>query len=274
MRLRSLRTFAARHRRAQCFAWVLTVGLAASAYAQAPTAYGWLAMIGPITQSSKAGTEETIEPEIHPRGHRTAWEIRLDCPSYPQCQAAQGQLPADSQEGTVVTAVFTGLKPSVVYYYKVIASNSSGEEVLTGEFTVQPIPPGVSGGDPEPYHPPELPWANQSGDEAALRTVAEQTLKEQAAKEAAARLEAEETARREAASRTPNPITSSCVVPALQGDTLVSARRALSRAHCRLGAVHQPVHHHGTLRVRKQSVQDGKRLANSARVALWMGPGR
>jgi beta-lactam-binding protein with PASTA domain len=68
------------------------------------------------------------------------------------------------------------------------------------------------------------------------------------------------------------PAHRSCVVPRLRGYTLAAARRALSAAHCRLGSVHRPArHHHGTLRVTKQSVRAGKRLANDARVNLWLG---
>jgi hypothetical protein len=40
-----------------------------------------------------------------------------------------------------------------------------------------------------------------------------------------------------------------CHVPALKGDTLAAARHALAKAHCRLGAIHRPTHHHGTLYV-------------------------
>src|ERR1700742_2114797 len=63
----------------------------------------------------------------------------------------------------------------------------------------------------------------------------------------------------------------SCVVPPLRGDSLATARRDLSAAHCRLGSVHRPAGHHGAQRVTKQSVRAGKRLANGARVSLWLG---
>jgi hypothetical protein len=62
-----------------------------------------------------------------------------------------------------------------------------------------------------------------------------------------------------------------CVVPPLRGDTLVTARRALSTAHCRLGSVHEPARHHDALRVTRQSARAGKRLAKDTRVSLWVG---
>ena len=156
---------------AYCLAWAVAGGLAVSAFAQAPAAYGWPALIGPISLSSHAGSEETIEPQLYPRGHETAWKVSLDC-SGPLCQGSEGRLPTDS-----------------------------------------------------------------------------------AALQAAALLRAHR----------------SCVVPPLRGDTLATARRALSAAHCRLGSVHGPARHHGTLRVTRQSARAGKRLANDARVSLWVG---
>ncbi len=65
-----------------------------------------------------------------------------------------------------------------------------------------------------------------------------------------------------------------CRVPALEGDTPTAARRALAKAHCRLGAVHQPAHHHGTLRVSAQSAPAGEHLAGGARVVLTLGAKR
>jgi hypothetical protein len=71
-----------------------------------------------------------------------------------------------------------------------------------------------------------------------------------------------------------NSSSSPCRVPALKGDTLTAARHALGAAHCRLGAVHRPTHHHGRLYVIAQSAPAGKRLAQGAYVALWIGAKR
>jgi hypothetical protein len=116
-----------------------------------------------------------------------------------------------------------------------------------------------------PYHPPELPWANESGSEAAARTVQEQRESEQ--RQAAAKTAAEEAARQAAAQLRAHP---SCVVPALKGDTLAAARHVLAAAHCRVGPVHGSVRHHDSLRVIRQGARPGKRLANDARVTLWV----
>jgi Tol biopolymer transport system component len=60
-----------------------------------------------------------------------------------------------------------------------------------------------------------------------------------------------------------------CVVPRLRGLTLARARRALIRAHCRLGRVrHRQRHHRGPPVVRAQSVSPGSRLAPRSQVSV------
>ena len=118
----------------------------------------------------------------------------------------------------------------------------------------------------------------ESGNEAAARTVREQLEKEQeeqkakeashAAEEAALRRRQEEAAQQVAIRLQKEP---SCTVPELKGDTLVVARRKLAAAHCRLGTVHRPEHHHSRLRVTKESARAGERLADNAPVSLWIG---
>lgn len=97
MRRRALSVIstAGRGGRAYCLAWAVAGGLAVSAFAQAPAAYGWPALIEPISLSSHAGSEEPIELQLYPRGHETAWKVSLDCPG-PLCQGSGGRLPADS----------------------------------------------------------------------------------------------------------------------------------------------------------------------------------
>ncbi len=98
---------------------------------------------------------------------------------------------------------------------------------------------------------------------------------EQQAKEAADRPVTEQPRGEEqpptAHTQTEHP---ACRVPTLRGDTLTAARRALAKAHCRLGAVHRPTHHHGTMRVSAQGAPAGEQLAHGARVALWVGAKR
>jgi hypothetical protein len=132
------------------------------------------------------------------------------------------------------------------------------------------------------YHPPELPWADKSGNEGAARTVQEQREKEQAeqrAQEAASHALQESAMPQPGQEKAMQPAVArpqarrGCVVPALKGDTLAAARRALAAAHCRVGAVHRTTHRPGRLRVSRQTVRAGKRLADDARVAIWVRAG-
>jgi hypothetical protein len=234
-----------------------------------------------IKASSEYSDQETIEAQIDPESHETAWTISLDCPDQQRCQSTEGRLPADDESHTV-TVVVTGLETDTHYQYTVEASSLAGATSSSGAF--ESIPPGAAPEGSkvkEVYTPPELPWANQSGDEAAERAVREQREiehEEEKAKEAAghAAEEAEALKHREEAAHqvaVRPKMNSACVVPDLKEDTLAVARRALTAAHCRLGMVHRPVLQHGKLHVRRQSVRAGKRLADDARVALWIGAG-
>jgi hypothetical protein len=265
---------------ARGLAFAISASVAAVGLVLPTTANAEPPVLGPIKASAEYSGEETIEAQIDPGPYETVWTIRLDCPGQRRCRSTEGRLPADDESHTV-TFVVTGLETDTHYQYTVEASSLAGATSLSGEF--ESIPAGacpkgcVSGGTP--YRPPELPWANQSGNEAAERTVREQREKEHdeqkakeavghAAEEAEALKRREEEAARQAAGR---PKTSpACVVPRLKGDTLAVAHRALAVGHCRLGIVHRPVRQHGTLRVRRQSARAGKRLAEDARVALWI----
>ncbi len=267
--------------RARGLALATAAGVAAIGVALPATADAEAPFLGPIKASSEYSGQETIEAQIDPESRETAWTISLECPDQRRCQSAEGRLPADDESHTV-TVVVTGLEDDTHYQYTVEASSSAGATSVSGEF--RSIPAGACpkgcGSEETPYRPPELPWANQSGNEAAERTVREQREKEheeQTAKEAAShaaeeaealKRREEEAARQAAVRLTPSP---ACVVPALKGDTLTVARRALTVAHCRLGIVHRPVRQHGTLHVRRQSAQAGKRLTDDARVELWFG---
>lgn len=246
-------------------------------------------LIGPISFGGRPSGEGLIEARINPDWRVTTWEITLNCPGQKRCQHTEGTLPADHEEHTV-TLQLTGLEPGGTYRFWIEAHSTAGGAVWPGEFTVPEIPPGSAPNGSkvtEPYAPPELPWANQSGNEAAERTVVEQRAKEheeQQAKEAAAQHAAEaealkrhqeeqaEQAFREREERENKEAEHpACRVPALKGDTLTAARHALAKAHCRLGAVHRTGRHHGTLYVSAQGDPSGKQLAGGARVALWIG---
>jgi hypothetical protein len=63
-----------------------------------------------------------------------------------------------------------------------------------------------------------------------------------------------------------------CLVPALKGDTLAVAGRALAKAHCRLGKVTRPAHRRTALIVARQSARHGKWLPGGAAVAVTLAP--
>ena len=275
--------------------------LAAGTLSTAPAAAASEPLISEGSASELDG-EITIEAQINPEGLATTYEILLECSDQPHCQTTQGTLPA-VEESRAVQLVLTDLQPGETYIFTVTARNADGQTSGSWRFKApqpaetlpveEPIPPGAAPEGAkvtEHYAPPELPWANQSGKEGAERTVAEQRAKEheeQQAKEAAAQRAAEaealkrhqeeqaEQAFREREEREDKEAEHpACLVPALKGDTLTAARHALAKAHCRLGAVHQPTHHHGTLRVSAQSAPAGEQLAGGARVKLWLGAKR
>lgn len=268
--------------------------LAAGTLSTAPAAAASEPLISEGTASELDG-EITIEAQIDPEGLAISYEILLECPSHETCQHTEGTLPA-VEESRVVQLVLTDPQPGETYIFTVTARNADGQTSGSWRFKApqstetlpveEPIPPGAAPEgvqDKESYRPPELPWANQSGNEGAERTVAEQRAKEheeQQAKEAAERHAAalkhaeEQTQQAEAEAATRQREEAehpACRVPALKGDTLTAARHALTKAHCRLGTLHQPTRHHGTLRVSTQGAPAGERLAGGARVALWIG---
>lgn len=246
-------------------------GVSAAGLALPVTANAEAPVLGSIKASGEYSGQETIEAQINPESYETVWTISLDCPDQPQCQSRKGRLTGDDESHTV-TVVMTGLETDTHYQYTVEASSLAGSTSFSGAF--ESIPPGAAPEGvkaTEPYTPPELPWANQSGNEAAARAVQQQREKE-AASHATEEAEAQKRREEEAAHQvTVHPKTNpACVVPSLKHDTLAVARRALAAAHCRLGTVHRPVHPHGTMHVRRQSARAGKRLASDARVALWL----
>ncbi len=234
--------------------------------------------------------EINVGAQINPEGLETSYEIFLECPGHAHCQTTQGTLPA-IDEARAVHLTLTDPQAGATYLFTVTARNADGKASATWSFQApspptQEIPPGSAPNGSkvtEHYAPPELPWANQSGKEGAERTVAEQRAKEheeQQAEEAAAQHAAElkhaeeqaQQAQAEAAARQREEAEHpACIVPALKGDTLTAARRALVKADCRLGTVHRVGHHHGTLRVSAQGAPAGEQLVGGARVALWVG---
>lgn len=246
-----------------------------------------------VSTGSGIGGEVSATAQINPEGLETTYEIKLVCESCgpPGYRPATGQLQA-VQETISVRLNLTGIK-SGTYGFEVKARNTAGDTSRTGELTVPEVPPGAcpDGCSKNEQYGSEIPqwYINLSNSESA------QTLKEYEAKQAreqqekktkeAARYATEEAELKQAEERDAQEAAArerqereeqeaehpACRVPALKGDTLTAARRALARAHCRLGAIHQPAHHDGTLHVSAQGAPAGKRLAHNARVALRLG---
>lgn len=70
------------------------------------------------------------------------------------------------------------------------------------------------------------------------------------------------------------PANTQCLVPSLKGDMLRAARRALSKAHCKLGRVTEPRALRAKLIVTGQSRPVGARLTDKAPVAVRLGAAR
>jgi hypothetical protein len=249
-------------------------------------------VIGPVTRGGQPTGEGIVEAQIDPEGHETAYKISADCEVPAKCQHIEGSLPADNEEHTA-TLTLSGLQPGVTYHFDIHAASGAGEADWPGEFTVPEVPPGAcpDGCSENEENTAEVPaWStNLSNSESAqtLKEYEEKQAREQQEKKAqeAARHAAEEAELKQAEERDAQEAAARerteheeeeaehppCRVPALKGQTLTAARRALAKAHCRLGAVHRPAHHHGTMYVSAQGAPPGKRLAHGARVALWCG---
>ena len=172
----------------------------------------------------------------------------------------------------------TGLQAGYEYRFRVAASNASGRAEEHFEIPFQTFPLG-SCGERCPFMYGGSLSVHESDEAAAARTVAEQRAleaKEREAHEAAAKAAAEAAQRKHdeeevaaaPSKRAPSP---RCIVPHLKGDTLPAARRALGRAHCRLGKVHWPRDRVGTLRVLAQSFVGGRSLATGSAVSVTLG---
>ena len=258
----------------------LVIGILAAlalAPASAPAAQSGPPVIESV--GSGAGGEITIDAKINPEGLETTYEIGLECsPCGPGDQWATGTLPA-VHESRAVTLTLTGLQPGRRYWFAVRASNANGEESRRSETLEVPPSPGLfpegtgGGGIVEaPYIGATSGQLKEIAIEEEQRRAKEKEAEEQKARELTARpaSELEHTEEQPPAAHTPAEHPA-CRVLALKGDTLTAARRALAKAHCRLGTVHRPAHLHGTLHVSAQGAPAGKQLAHGARVVLWCG---
>jgi DNA polymerase III gamma/tau subunit len=241
-----------------------------------------------VSTGSGVGGEVTVSAQINPEGLETSYEIKLVCSLCGPAgySPAVGTLSAVNEARTV-TLNLTGIQPGT-YNFEVLAHNADGNTSHSGELDVPSTPPGAcpDGCSKNEENTAEIPpWSTALSNSESAQTLREyearqrQLAKEQEeakareaaryASEEAELKQAEEHEAQEAAAReeAEHP---ACIVPNVKGETLNNARRALAKAHCRLGAVHRFSDRHlGALNVSAQSAPAGKRLAQGARVALW-----
>jgi hypothetical protein len=250
------------------------------------------------------GNEATLKASIRPGGLETNYEVWLQCTSQ-SCTSTESHRVADGSINSglehEVNVPLTSLEWNTSYTFEVIASNKDGtvssypQTFTTGSPPPAGCPDGCS--ENKPYESKLEPWVLEGAEREAkeaprLEEEREAKAKEEAerpAKEAAARAahereirEAGERAGREAAERerlakeqsAKQAVAAMCHVPSLKGDSLAAARRALSKAHCKLGKVSKSRGHHKTLVVSSQSAKSGKTLADGAAVAVKLGPAR
>ncbi len=250
--------------------------------------------------AKEVGKEVLVEAQINPEGLETSYEILVECPDHALCQTTEGKLSAIN-ETRVVHLTLTAPQPDATYLFTVAARNAEGKASASWSFqvpqlTAPVIPPGAcpDGCSKNEQYDSETPsWYTElsnSESNATLKEYEAKQAREQQEKKAkeAARYATEEAELKQAEEREAQEATArertereeeeaehpACRVPALKGDTLTAARHALASAHCRLGAVHQLAHHHGTLRVSAQGAPAGTRLVGEARVTLTLGAKR
>ncbi len=279
---------ARRRRRARRLAFVACATISVAALSATPA----LAAEGKPPKIESVGTavggEVTVSAHIDPEGLETTYEIKLECgPDEPvpcdsiPSERGEGNLPAD-YEVHEVKLTLTGLQPGT-YWFGTRASNTAGEALWVSDGLNIPsptpgaFPEGTGGGGIVESKPPEA--VNNELKAIAIREeerrVKAKKQEEQKARELTARpaSEPEHTEEQPPAAQ-PQTEHPACRVPALKGDTLSAARRALAKAHCRLGKIHRPTHHDGTLYVSAQGAPVGEQLAYNAHVALWVGAKR
>ncbi len=227
-----------------------------------------------VNVNSGDGSEITVGAKINPEGLETTYEIKLVCENCgpPGYAPATGQLPA-VEEARTVSLNLTGINPGA-YRFDVYASNTAGNVLQEGELNVPPGSPCPDGCSKNEEYTAEIPpwyieYARAQSAQVVKGYEAKQAREQQekktkeaacyAAEEAelkqAEEREAQEAAARESTEREEQEAEHPAGhVPALKGKTLAVARLAIAKAHCRLGAIHEPAH--------------------GARIALWCGAKR
>ncbi len=286
-------TVARRRRAAHRLALIACATMSVAALSAAPALAGEGEAPKIESLNIRIGGEVTVGAHINPEGLETSYEIKLECgPEEPvPCDSIpnerqEGHLPAD-YELHEVKLTLTGLQPGT-YWFGTRAINTAGEALWVSDGLkipslcpsgCEPLPFPEGTAPTGPVEAPYLGAANEQLNKIAIQE-AERRAKEKEAEERKTRelnarpaSELEHTEEQPPAAHTPAEHPA-CRVPALKGDTLTAARRALAKAHCRLGTVHRPAHLHGTLHVSAQGAPAGKQLVGEARVMLTLGAKR
>jgi hypothetical protein len=252
-----------------------------------------------MTEITPAGV--MLEAQINPQNSATTYEFvivqQLRNPENPSdrsepapedLRAVGGPIPAGAGD-VAVGGLVAGLERGYTYWYEVVASNLAGEtrfgeDNSFSDFYTGGYPYGIGGAPFRAVSPSPcaIELAQQEAGRIAARTEAErrQSAREREellAKEATARYAAEAAALKrreeeESAADAKVRVIPKCTVPSLKHDTLSAARRALVKAHCRLGKVSKPkAHHHGQLVVTQQRVGAGGKLPSDTRIGVTLG---
>jgi hypothetical protein len=247
--------------------------------------------IASVEVTNVTETSVTLVAQINPNDSEGEYEFRLVQQGSPPAfrgepipggpQVHQGRIGTGEQS---VSAVITGLQPGHLYWYVLVVTNSeqrarTGDEYFSFHYSGG-FPEGIGGA---PYEAEISEWSIDLSEEESAQTVREyeakqrQAAKEREEKQAAerVRLAAETTAsqhQEEAlASAKTAPVRPVCIVPSLRGYTLIATRRAINRAHCRLGRVSRPHRHRGELIVIGQTPRHGKQLSGEVTIEVVLG---
>jgi hypothetical protein len=234
-----------------------------------------------VTSVEIGETSATLTALIRPEGLETKYEFWLEGET--TTPVGEGQISASKLEQEV-SAHVVSLQPDHKYTYWVVASNKAGSRTsLPASFTTDAAPPPGCPNGCGPGKPNEIEaerW-NLEGAERAAREARrleselqakKREEEERPAKEAAARAAKEREVREAIERASEAALSSKCLVPQLKGDSLGVARKALRKAHCRLGKVSKPTKQTDQLVVMSQSVRAGHRLARGAAVGVRLGP--
>jgi hypothetical protein len=245
----------------------LTVALALPAASPAASA----PHVGPLAVKEVPSDGSSAQAVIEPDGLRTEYAVWLEgaregpfCESGVPCAPLQlvgsGYVDASVTNETV-RGELMGLQSDRFYTWRMTARNADGNAETSSIFETGLSAPVQ---DMNTYQRPDTEGGAQA-EGGLLQQRERNQASAQAAREAGER---ETLARERAVMSLP---ASRCVVPRLRGDSLRTARRALSRAHCKLGRVEKPRKGRGHVRVVRQGAPPGAQLHDNAVISIVLG---